>query len=530
MKDLLLYELNRIKDKLLFSFSFMILVLLVCYNVNNETLTTTFGYILALELVITLPVSLFSYLFKKSHATYVASLPYTRKQQFVYRYLLGLVCIISMSIVYTLSSYLLSIAISNDFLVRIVLGILLYYTLGCIIVLITGKKSLYIVNTICGWFGLYVMYQLIQVIALQFGNDYIISPFDQTTAYIFPALALVIGQLDSWLITVYLLFTLLGFTIALLLACNRACENSEKPVVFNSLEVITPVWVVLIISWLVATFNVATITGVFTIIVICSFVFLPLHHIIYNKKINIKYCIIQIVLVISISVGSYFGIEQYVTSYFPNSSNVDEISLVIHEDTYYTHTNLWSDNKAYIEEVYQLVENIDEMQTTSIVEHTMLLRLSIEQNGYYTEREYTVSKEKLNMYMQGNMEFTNMYLNLQEQRLLDVSFDYFHFYQYGNSNLYLIDVVQEENNQYSQNSFDYRISSNFNFKNLNNVDVVTINSKRYNDIYQKYSSQESEVDTFDFDEEAFYLYIDYQEIVVYYDTPMYYTIREIMQN
>lgn len=336
----------------------------------------------------------FKYLHEKTSATHILSLPLTKVQICLTKYLNGLCVIIIPSIGFIIAlGFTTNINIAQ-FIASALSFICIYYTLGCVVVNLTGKSVMHIFVYVMICFIPMLLYISLSTTIAQY--VYGMSNPDISIQVVYLLLP------GSYLVqnTVSLFYTLLfiGYSVGLFIlmvwiANVRPFEKTGEAVAFDKVDDIIKFLIIASISWLLMALIASTLyEGKSLLPTICIFstvIVTIIVELIFFKKVKILRALIQIVSVCVVTIVIYFGTSNYFQYRIPSTPKEVAISF---EGYAYGNTVMKSED----ESVIVMIQEVHKYLTTApIMTQDMQSVIQIrylENNGDSITRTYDIDK------------------------------------------------------------------------------------------------------------------------------------------
>lgn len=361
--------------------------------------------------VICVPCISFSYLHSKLKANHMHSLPYSKKQLFLMKYCSGLCCLMIPMILYLFVSYISFNKIENCLLVLILASLLtiLYYTIHCLIVSVTGTVRMQLFL-----FGFVIvmpifLYTSVQVLLSEFVRGLVVSvDFDIVTYIIFPISYFIKAwasmQVETYYLLWFALVSILLFEGSMLLVKNNHLEYAGTSIIFHKATYVIKFIIVLVFTWIISSIIVSgtnttsLISGIFIIIVVTT----ALSFFSEVSKHGIKYgrIIIQTILITILTLGTFQVASATLKYYVPSNANAAGFSYNPGYDRPLSEI-VYSKNPEIIDtikEIHQICLDDEEYQkeynilnSDEYYDNEIYLSYQLS-GGKKVERQYTVSK------------------------------------------------------------------------------------------------------------------------------------------
>lgn len=324
------------------------------YETTN-VLSYSILFIVLSCVIMIIPIINYQYLHNRTSATHILSLPYTKGQIFLVRYLSGLCVVLIPSILYIIAlSFVKDISLSTG-LITIIFTILIYYTLGCLVANLTGTLIMHIFM-----FVVITVLPLVLYVSLNsMFSEYVkglsgTSLLESVVALLMPIsqllLAAIEGELSLYYVAIYSLYAAILCIVAMASSIKRPFERTGEPIAFHKIDSIIKLFVIICFSWVLTALlsfgEHIVLMAIIAIVVVCIVVELIMHKTLHYKKI----CL-EIGGVLILTTGIYLVSVNYLETLIP--SNVTSASIRF--DKYATNDY---DSKINNEEAISLIKDI----------------------------------------------------------------------------------------------------------------------------------------------------------------------------
>lgn len=332
MSSLFKNDLKRVRDIMILAIGiYGILLLLTILVYEKESLIILF-YTISVLFTVIVGAKNFEYLHNRTKATHMLSLPYTKSQIVIVKYLSGLVALAIPTGIYIIMYYLLLDVILP--IVPVVLMITIYYGLACVAAVITGNLKTYIFL-----YGFVVFVPTILYICMSaFFVAQIPSLVDLNISMsvlriLFPVFGIVGSSLIE-AITVqntelYIVYSVVIAIVVYILGKYRPLETTNKGFAFPVLDVILNVIVVLTGSWiLTAVLEIADSTSISVLAFkqgIVTIVLAGASQLIRMKKLKYVSLITQTVGIVMATTCIYIISADRIEKYIPSDIEMAQI-------------------------------------------------------------------------------------------------------------------------------------------------------------------------------------------------------------
>lgn len=400
MISLLKNDLKQLREIILLFIGLLSITFILSLLSLKEDIVASIFFLVIMVMTFVVPVINFSYLHNKTKATHIMSLPWTRHQLFITKYCSGLIVIILPLMIYEIASLLGGISLLP--LLPLTFMLLIYYTLGCLVALLTGTALMY------GF--LYITITVLPIILytslLSLFTYFIhgIENFhflDSMTMYLVPFFKLFETSLGNETnVGFYIIYAIYIIAILVLNFISnhyRGTENTGKGLVFPILGEVIKNVILLCFSWVVTTFIIFTLWETGYILVIYATVtllFSILFQMSKNKKMNIRYIIIQTVAICAFTTITFYTSKYMLENSIPK--NVDSVIFRVGSDIdtmVYELTPIKDkDGIQKIKDIHQYL--IDETNKERWKAGPIVYIKYMESDGDETYREYYINDEQ----------------------------------------------------------------------------------------------------------------------------------------
>lgn len=409
-------------------------------NTNSLLFVSIIFYSICSIGIFTVVMVNFKYLHEKTSATHILSLPLTKVQICLAKYLSGLCTIVIPSLFFIVAiGITLSIAITN-FMISALLFILIYYTLGCIVANMTGKTIMHITIYTMVCFIPMLLYVALSTTIAQYVHGMNGPDISMTLVYLLlPGSYLVQTSFNIVYILVFLGYSIGLFIIMLYIATIRPFEKTGEAVAFDKIDDIVKFLMITSFSWLLMSLIAITVSGQEMILpVICIFstiVVTVIMELIFFKKIKIKRTLLQITSIFVITVAVFFATSKYFQYYMPSSPE----NIIINFNGYYGDDPIMESNNpqtiAMVKEIHEYLMG----DPAIVLEEDGRKEITIQYQEDYSRvsRKYRIDtavymkiKDIFNNNIEGYHALMNSYYSTIEKALLketteEVTFDIF---------------------------------------------------------------------------------------------------------
>lgn len=369
---------------------------------NGSTLDVPFLVVLG-AYTLSIPLILFSHLYHETNVHFVSSLPVTRMEMFISKYLLGLIFGLTVILGYcSLTTLLVGTQALWIQQVTHYLFLFLYYYHVCVLCCyICGNKLFYSIMVLFVSFGPLVLYFVYQWFIVSLANGYVIANFSFNTIEILLPLFGGIFHLVEGTLYPYILFYLgvaaVYFTFTLVAARYRHTEAHHQSIAFKLLGYIIRFVMALTLASSALAFMQA-LTGRFDIILVYLITCLIVVYVVemvFTKNAKVLYSLKYGVLLCGFIILFFQGSVKYIENYIPKNPEsvtlaIDERKSILDSDNYPIENEkiIW-----IVKEIHS--ELIDE---DSDYDHLGSIGVNITyQTGFnsYSQRSYNLGVERL---------------------------------------------------------------------------------------------------------------------------------------
>lgn len=333
MISLLKNDLKQLKNTVVIFSGFLTICFVLSLISFRVDVPIGMFYLIVLLYSLVIPIINLSYLFNQLKQTHFASLPYTKTQTFIVRYLSGLICLIVPIMVYCIIDAVIGQAIIINNFISIILVIWIYYSLGNLAAYLTTTVIMDIVLQIVINIAPIIIYFSLFLVYENFVRGIISADLStKIISIIIPAYRLFMGSLEG-LNLAYLLmyfgYGLVIFVMAFFACYHREYTNNYHGFTFKIISEIIKLTCIISVSWLFTAFldiPVQSLKSFIIINVIATFVAVFIIQFIHSRRIRYVLCIAQGTLIVVMTIIILTSSKGYLENYIPHDIKAVEIS------------------------------------------------------------------------------------------------------------------------------------------------------------------------------------------------------------
>lgn len=337
MMTLLKNDLKHLKN-LMVIMSFVLALNLIIQVISfNPKISIMLFYVIVLLFVLIVPMINLNYLFNQTKENHFASLPLTKGQSFIVRYLSGLISIVIPVMMYCLFDYLFSGGLVFKNVISLALMIVIYYNIANLTVYLTKSVLMNLVSIVVILVAPVILY--LSLFVLYQGTIpgvNVINPSAFVVSIICPVAKMInasVNGLNSTYSLLYLSYALFSFVLAAFICVKRDCSVNKQGFAFNFVGPIIQIMIIFTISWVITTLlfstNLYAVNTTNTNFVknnlIASLITTLIIQYIYNHKIKLLLVLKYFTLVFVATVVIFVGTKDYIQNYIPD--NVETVMI-----------------------------------------------------------------------------------------------------------------------------------------------------------------------------------------------------------
>ena len=333
MISLLKNDLKQLKNTVVIFSGFLALSLVISLISFHSDVPVGMFYLIILLYSLVVPMVNLSYLFDQTQQTHFSSLPYTKIQSFMIRYLSGLLCIIIPVIIYCIVDVILGQGLVLKNCSSAILMIWIYYSLGNLAAYLTTSVIMDIILQIVINISPFIIYMSLFSVYQTFVRGIISADFSmEVVSIILPAFRLFIGGLSglsSYYLLLYAGYGLVIFIMAFLASSNRECVNNYHGFTYKIICEVIKLICIISVSWLITSIldiPVQSLKSFIIINIIATFVATFIIQFIQSKRIRYVLCIVQGTLIVLVTIVIFIGSKGYLENYIPHDIKAVEIN------------------------------------------------------------------------------------------------------------------------------------------------------------------------------------------------------------
>lgn len=320
MLSLFKNDLKQLKNYVVIYAGCLLLNFIISALSYHEDLPVFTFYFIVFIFSLILPIINLKYLFNTTRQTHFNSLPFSRIQSLIVRYLSGIICLIIPAILYCLLSQ--GIILKNS--IALILMIFMYYTLANLTAYLTTSFFMNIVLQIVIILAPLMLYYSLFAVYTTFIKGIISSgPSLEVISYLVPLIKLMSAStigLEWNFCLIYLGYIIITMIICLYVCIHRNCSNSYHGFTNKGMAQIISIVIIISGSWMLTSVLGVTSELIRTFImvnIIATVIVTFIVQFIQYKKIRYQLCLVQSTLIIIGTVVIFIFSKGYLENYIP---------------------------------------------------------------------------------------------------------------------------------------------------------------------------------------------------------------------
>lgn len=300
---------------------------------KKMVLPYTLLYIVLSVAIIAIPITSFSYLHDRSTGTHLLSLPFTKGQIVLTKFLSGLTVLMVPSIVYVGVICITKQVSFMDAIVPVILFILMYYLLGCLVANITGTTAMHIFLFIAIALLPLLMYVSLNAVFSQYVRGMQENNLLQSIIYILmPATNIVQSSIHGFLpfesTMIYSIYIAILVFVNIVVSSRRPFEKIGEAIAYHRIDSIIKILIIVSFTWILTaflSFNDHILISCF----IATATVIAIVELLLYRKIHYKQAGVQLVCIFVFTIAIFFMAASYLENYIP--SKIDSASVTIYQ-------------------------------------------------------------------------------------------------------------------------------------------------------------------------------------------------------
>lgn len=332
MNNLYKNDLKQLKNVFIIYSGFILLDLVLYFISYQDDFPVTMLKAIVFIASIIVPAFNLRYLFDSGNYSQYLSLPITKKQSFIIKYLSGLTVLLLPLVFYSLIALIFDLHNFGNVLIILLMIIGIYYSLGNLTAYLTTSIIMNICLQVIVFVAPIIIFICIFVVYQTFIRGIIITALPDTVLdLLIPIYSLMKAGIESVAINEILIciFYSLAFTICGFLAClKRNSLTNYHGFTNNVIAQIIKMVIIVVISWMFTGLTDVpsmSISVLFAISIIATFMTVFLIQYIYTKKIKYKANILQASIISIITLGLFLGGKSFIEDYIPG--NIESVTI-----------------------------------------------------------------------------------------------------------------------------------------------------------------------------------------------------------
>ena len=355
MNNLYKNDLKQLKNVFVIYSGFILLDLVLYFISYQDDFPVTMLKAIVFIASIIVPAFNLRYLFDSGNYSQYLSLPITKKQSFIIKYLSGLTVLLLPLVFYSLIALIFDLHNFGNVLIILLMIIGIYYSLGNLTAYSTTSIIMNICLQVIVFVAPIIIFICIFAVYQTFIRGIIITALPDTVLdLLIPIYSLMKAGIESVAINEILIciFYSLAFTICGFLACLKINSLTNYHGFTNHvIAQIIKMVIIVVISWMFTGLTDVpsmSISVLFAISIIATFMTVFLIQYIYTKKIKYKANILQASIISIITLGLFLGGKSFVEDYIPG--NIESVTIN-HDIQFALSKNLLNKN-AYLKDKF----------------------------------------------------------------------------------------------------------------------------------------------------------------------------------
>lgn len=405
MSNLLKDSLKKLNNVAVLLSSFLLLSFLLAVISEKNGLKIGYGLLMPIVMICVLAVPMinFSFLYNRASGTYMLSLPFTKSQIFLVKYISGLIVMLVPSFIYL---FLLNVFIGTmsyffTALIPFTILILLYYTIVCLVASLVGVRIIQLFLSVLLFFMPLLLYVFLMTLIFAPETGQGVAVLESRVHILFPFYKLFSSLLTMKVPVNYCLlysgYTVFYIILAIFVASKRPFENIGDFIVFRYIKYIIRLVVIISFSWIIIAVMYQSKNSILLVCLLSTFVVAILTSINRYKKINFKLIIIETIIISLVSSSILYLSINYMKYKIP--SNIQSASF------YFEYGKDNGENEAIKDDVINMQKylmSIDEVDASSgdtlaTTYVTLTYKLN---NGDYFRRGYSIGETEYHQIME----------------------------------------------------------------------------------------------------------------------------------